>query len=120
MNEDLKLSFNYVFQFLLISYLVLLLINEFKKIIFLNLNYLMIAVMLFGILTILFPAKIKKEKLKIKRKHVLYIILLGVIGAIIIYIKIKELGWLSYLISAIAGILIILLSYIVLKDEDNS
>ena len=118
-NEDLKLSFNQVFQFLLISYLLLLLINEFKKITFINLNYLMIAVIIFGILTILFPVKIKQDKTKIKRKHILFIILLGIIGAIIIYLKIKELGWLSYLISGIAGILIILLSYMVLKDEDN-
>ena len=120
MNENIKIIFNDVFQFLLIAYLALLLINEFKKITFMNLNYLMIIVILFGILAILFPIKIKKEEFRIKRKHKLFILLLGIAGAIIIYIKIKELGWISYLISGIAGILIILLSYMVLKDEDNS
>ena len=47
-----------------------------------------------------------EEKFKVKRKHILYMTLLGIAGAIIIYIKIKQLGWLSYLISIIAGILI--------------
>ena len=64
LNKELKSSFNYVFQFLLITYLFLLLINEFKKITFINLNYLMISVILFGVLTVLFPIKVKKEKFK--------------------------------------------------------
>ncbi len=115
--ENLKHIFNEVFQFLLIIYLVLLLVNEFKKIEFVNLNYLMIIVIVFGILTILFPIEQVKEKFKIKQFHYIYIALLGITGTIIIYLKIKQLGIISYLISIIAGVLIIMLSYMVLKDE---
>jgi len=119
MNQDLKASFNYVFQITLVSYLLLLLINEFKKVVFINLNYLMIIVIIFGILTIFFPIEIKKEKYKIKKRDILLIFFLGILGSIIIFIKIKNLGIIAYLISIMAGVLIILLSYMVLKDEDN-
>ena len=119
MNEDLKTSFNHVFQILLIGYLLLLLVNEFKKITFINLNYLMIAVIIFGIATILFPIEIKKQQTKTTKKDIAFIIILGIIGSILIYLKTKELGWISYLISIIAGILIILLSKLVLEDEED-
>ena len=120
MNEDLKTSINNVFQVLLIGYLLLLLVNEFKKITFINLNYLMIAVIIFGIAAVLLPIEVKKEKTIVTKKDIAFIISLGIIGSVLIYLKTKELGWISYLISIIAGILIILLSKLVLEDEEDS
>jgi hypothetical protein len=45
---------------------------------------------------------------------------LGTLGLVLIYIKTEQLGWLSYVISAIAGVLIVLLGYLVYeKDEEE-
>ena len=49
----------------------------------------------------------------------MFIVALGIVGTVLIFIKTKELGWLSYLISIIAGILIILLSYLILEEDEN-
>jgi len=42
------------------------------------------------------------------------------LGSAIILYKIPNMGWMSYIISAITGILIILLSILVLKDENKN
>ena len=110
-----------IFQYLLMLYLLLLLIREFspKFLYILNLNYVLIAVILLGVITVL-TYKPKEKKLQKPTKFDYYLIyFLGVIGAVLIFIKIKELGWLSYLIAAIAGILIILLSKLVLEEENE-
>jgi len=62
---------------------------------------------------------IKKEKESITTKDHIFIIGAGILGFGIIYYKIQETGWLSYVISAMAGILIILLSILILEDEND-
>lgn len=116
-EEYVKLAIDYIFQFLLIILLFVLLINEFKKIEFINLNYLLITVLVFGILTIFLRPEIKRKKQEITKKDYYFIILMGIAGIILIYIKTSSLGWLSYLISIIGGILIILLSILILEDD---
>lgn len=113
---------NQVFHVFLVTYLLLLLLEEvFTGIVldYLNLNYLLIIVLIAGVLTVLFPTKEKKRKEKATGKDYLYTIFLGIAGTVIIFIKTKELGWLSYLISIIAGILIILLSFLVLEEDEK-
>lgn len=109
-----------IFQCILIFYLLLLLIREFypKFLYVLNLNYLLIAVIILGVITVLtYEPKKKQEKPTKKDYYLIYI--LGIVGTILIYIKIKSLGWISYLIAVIAGILIILLSKLVLEEDDE-
>jgi len=124
-NKEYKITPKHIitqtFQYLLIVYLILLLIEEYApKFIsnYINLNYLLVLVIIFGVITVLLPQK-KIKKQKPKRKDYYFIFILGIIGTILIYIKTKELGWLSYVISIIAGILIILLSILVLEDVKN-
>ena len=112
---------NHIFQALLVSYLLLLLIEQIwagSVSLYMNLNYLLILVIITGILDV-FSEHPEKKKEKIKWWDYVFISILGILGFIIIKFKTGELGWLSWLISIIAGILIILLSILVLEDEDD-
>ena len=108
-----------VFQYLLIIYLIILLIDQYFPIKFLNLNYLLVTVIVLGVITISFfkPEKEKKHKITRKDKYLIYF--LGILGAILIYLKTKEIGWISYLISIIGGALIIIISKLFLEEENG-
>lgn len=123
-NTNMRKSLNIIFQILLVAYLVLLLANEFFPVPF-NLNYLLIPVIAFGVLTAIFPYEPKEEKKDIQKKLVEYkygmilAFILGIIGAILIFIKTKDLGWISYIISAISGILIILVGFLIYQEDEE-
>jgi hypothetical protein len=107
-------SFNYI----LILYLGLLLLQEFKLLMNLNANYLLFAVIGFGVVTVLFPIE-KKEKQEMKWFDQVLVWVLGVLGVGLIYLKTQELGWLSYAISLIAGSLIVLVGYLIYDDSED-
>jgi len=116
---------NHVFQTLLITYLILLLIEQvYPNFVsqYLNLNYLLIIVIIIGILDVFSEHPEKKEKPKVKWFDYVFITALGILGFAIIRFKTATAldSWLSWVISIIAGILIILLSILVLdEDEEN-
>jgi predicted membrane channel-forming protein YqfA (hemolysin III family) len=112
---------NHVFQILLVTYLILLLLEQVWAgivSVYLNLNYLLILVIIAGILDI-FSEHQSKAKEKIKKIDYLFIGLLGIAGFFIIKFKTPNLGWISWIISIIAGILIILLSLLVLEEDET-
>jgi hypothetical protein len=112
---------NYLFQSLLIGYLFLLLIEQIwsrSVSVYLNLNYILMIVIICGILDVFSEHKKQKYE-KPSWKDYTYIVLLGLGGFIIIKLKTAQLGWLSGLISIIAGILIILLSLLVLEEDED-
>jgi hypothetical protein len=112
----------------------------------LSLNYLLIVVIVFGV-AFVFTNKEEKlegdEALKIKKgkygkkgsevreykmesysdilskDYTWLIYVLGVLGFVIIKLKTYSLGWLSWVISIVAGILIILLSLLVLEEDEE-
>ena len=107
---------NHIFQTILVTYLVLLLVEQIWTGLvstYLNLNYLLIIVIIAGILDV-FSEHPPKNKEETTKKDYIYIAVLGIAGFMIIKFKTSSLGWLSWLISIIAGILIILLSILVL------
>ena len=109
-----------LFEQLLVSYLLLLLIEEIwpKSVTpYLNMNILLILVIITGAIAVLTQKEEEKIISKPTRKDYLLIGILGLAGAGIIFYKTKEIGWLSYIISAISGILIILLSCLVINEE---
>ena len=110
--NDFKVIVNFLFQLFLVFYLILLLINEFVAIEFINLNYILVLTIIFGVLTVIFPVKkeVKEKPMKTFDKIIVYV--LAVIGMVLIFIKTKDLGWLSYVISIISGVLIVLLGNI--------
>ena len=112
---------NYLFQSLLIGYLLLLLIEQIwtgSVSAYFNLNYLLILVIASGILDV-FSEQPKNKQSKTTKKDYFFISILGLAGFIIIKLKTTQLGWLSWLISIIAGILIILLSILVLNEDEE-
>ena len=114
---------NHIFQVLLVTYLVLLLAEQIWTGIvstYLNLNYLLVIVIVSGILDVFSEHDDKPKDEKITKKDYWFITILGILGFIIIKYKTVQLGWLSWLVSIIAGILIILLSILVLEEEDEN
>ena len=113
---------NHTFQILLVTYLILLLIEQIWTgvvSVYLNLNYLLIAVIVIGILDV-FSDHPNKSNERADWKDYAFIIILGILGFAIIKYKTAELEWISWVISIIAGILIILLSILVLEEEDEN
>ncbi len=112
---------SHLFQNLLIVYLILLLLEQVVSGFvsqYLNLNYLLIIVIVVGVLDVFSEHPIQVQQ-KPKTKDYIFIFILGVLGFAIIKFKTSALGWLSWLISIIAGILIILLSILVLEEDEN-
>ncbi|MFH0906218.1 MAG: hypothetical protein V1824_02690 [archaeon] len=112
---------SHIFQTLLVTYLILLLIEQIWTgfvSVYLNLNYLLIVVIIAGIIDVF--AEHKPQKQKTKKSDYVLIYALGILGFAIIKFKTIELGWLSWVISIIAGILIILLSLLILEEDEDS
>ena len=112
---------NHAFQILLVTYLLLLLIEQIWTgvvSVYLNLNYLLIIVIVAGIADV-FSEHIPIANKKASWKDYIFVAALGVVGFGIIKYKTLELGWLSWVISVIAGILIILLSVLILEEDDT-
>ena len=111
---------SHLFQTLLVTYLILLLIEQIYTgfvSTYLNLNYLLILTIASGIADV-FTKKEKTKQTTTKKDYYL-IYALGILGTIIIKFKTAELGYLSWIISIIAGILIILLSHLILEEDEE-
>jgi len=79
----------------------------------------MLIVIVFGALSILFPVEKTERKEEFNLRDKLLIIGLGVLGAAIIFLKLKELGWIGYVISILGGLIIALLSWLLLTENDE-
>ena len=111
---------NTLFQSFLVAYLVLLLIEQIwsgSVSFYLNLNYLLVVVIITGILDV-FSTHPEQKSEKVSKKDYIFVYILGILGFIIIKFKTGDLGWLSWVISIIAGVLIILLSILVLEEDE--
>lgn len=111
--------------YLVFLFLVYLLVGEFKEVFSFNIFNLILMgiVIISGILNMFYEKKTNeyeleknRHKLQITKKDWVFMFGLGILGAFLIFYKTKELGWLSYIIS---GILIILISVLVLGENDE-
>jgi hypothetical protein len=118
MKQERALYAHEGFQSLLVAYLVLLLINQFKQLIFpVYLNWLLALVVVLGIFDVLFYKHTDEERQRTIFNTVL-IWILGLLGIILVFIKTQDLGGISYIISILAGTLIILLGYSAYRVND--
>jgi len=125
----IKKIINEIFSFSLILYLILFLLEEIKPnfvLNYLNLNSFLILVVVSGILTVLTKSddinKLDKTEKKTKKIDYIFAFILGAIGGIVTYYKIKEIeNWLSLVISLVIFILIFLIALLFLdKDEGKN
>ena len=109
-----------LFQICLIIFLLLLLASQFRNEIkeYINLNYFLAVVIILGIYVFLRSEK-QEKRIEIKRSDYYFIFLCGIVGCLIVWYKLKNLGTLSYLISLLSGILIITLSFLLLEEEKS-
>jgi hypothetical protein len=115
--NDVKYLINFFFQFFLIIYLILLLVNEFNYFTHFNSTWVLIPTIVFGIITAIFSKEEKERKEDMKTFDKILVWFLALIGMILIFIKTKDLGWLSYVISVISGVLIVLVGYLIYEDD---
>ena len=111
-----------LFFTLLVTYLLLLLAETIwtgSVSAHMNINYLLIIVIISGVISVLTGKEEEKvENVEVTKKDYLYIGALGIAGSLIIWYKIKDIGNLAYLISGVAGALIILLSLLLFKEDE--
>lgn len=130
---DFRVIIHTTFQIILILFLLTLLVQQFNPDLIdkhININYFLIAVLVFGILTIL----TKKKRYSLERVNefvdeaekptfnfYLFVIFMGAVGTFLIWYKLKtmDIGYAAYLISGLGGILIIYLSILGLDEDTN-
>ncbi|MEA1994522.1 MAG: hypothetical protein U9N35_09070 [Euryarchaeota archaeon] len=108
-----------LFQISLVIFLLLLLASQFRSGIkeYANINYFLVVVILLGVY-VFFQSEKKAEMPEIKNTDYYFIVLCGIVGAVLVWYKVRDLGNLAYLISALSGVLIVSLSYLLLKEEE--
>src|SRR5688500_606934 len=120
-----------LFQFSLVTYLILLLTETIKEgfvSYFFNLNILLGVVLFSGIVMVLTHderierltkmIEDKKEQPSTWDGNYIGLVTLG--GAALVYYKTEELGALSVLITFITGVIIFLLSYLIMTDHSDA
>ncbi len=117
-QEKPRTIINWLFQITLVLYLTLLVVNEFIKIKY-GLNTLLVLTIIFATLTIIYPEKKKKKEETFGYKEKALIIILSIIGFILVYLKTKQLGWISYLISIITALIIFFVGYLIYEDDEK-
>jgi amino acid permease len=110
------------FGVLLVIYLLLLLVDTiWEKSVssLLDMNIILIIVIIFAVIVTFTQPEIKEEPehRKYGKKFTIFSVCIGIVGAIIIWYKTNEIGWLSYLVSITGGGMITLLSLIVMEGN---
>ena len=122
-TETIKQILNYSFQLIIFIFLITLLLQQFYPFEVnsrININWFMVAVIVIGTLSIIFPTKEKKKHYKITLKDYIFVVVLGIIGWLIIFLKLNNLGWIGWIISILGGLIIIILSWLVLEDKKDN
>lgn len=111
-----------IFKVSLVSYLLLYLIDNYQIGFvsdYFNINILLTIALITGVITIIFKEETLDDNLQksLTKMDYLFIIIIGIISSLLVYFNIKEIGKLAYLISAVTGVIIILISILLLKDS---
>lgn len=127
-REIIKNLISLAFEASLVSYLFFYLVETLSASFvsrFYSLNYHLLFVIITGVLTVILPldkeVEIVEPKRKVKVRDYIFMSILALTAAAIIWYKTKELGRLSLAIAALSGLIIFFLSLLLIfdKDEDN-
>jgi len=114
-NEIFKVSIVFYFLFLLIETIDSGFIAD-----YFDLTILVYTIIISGIISMIYKEELEEDNnLKYKISDWIVILILGVGSMFFIFFQIRDLGNLSYYISLLAGIIIILISFFLFKDETN-
>lgn len=122
-NEYLRSILTETFQKILFVFLLTLLVHEFKPLYiehYISLNRFLLVVIVLGIIAVLVePDKsdVLNEPATLNRSDYILIAISGIAGSVIVWYKIKDIGWVAYLISAMSGVLIITLSILMVEES---
>lgn len=115
-----------LFKVSLISYFTFYLINDLAPGFvsrYFNLNIILVIVVISGIVTILGgkEEEVKKEKQRTQIYDYVLILIAGLITTILIFIGIKDMGKMAYLVSIVAGGIVIIVSILLFNEptKDN-
>lgn len=112
-----------IFQFSLVTYLLLLLAETLQEgfvSYFFNLNILLGVVLVTGIVMVFTHSEQINQSpppQKLKIIDVLYILMIALGAGFLVYYKTKELGQIAIIVAVITGVLIILLSLLIFLDH---
>jgi hypothetical protein len=112
-----------VFQVTLITYLILLLLENLQTGFvsnFIDLNWLLPIILISGIAMALLGAEEEPKNKKFNEFDLYFIVLLTISSGLLIFYKTKELGWLSYLIAATTSLIIFILSILIFVDKSKT
>ena len=110
-----------IFPIVLITYLIYFLFEDFLPGLIsdhLSLNWILVICAITGFLS-LFTKEEKEKKTALTKKDYIFIIILAILGTLLIWQKIKELGWLSWVIAVISGVLIVIISLLLLEEDEE-
>lgn len=118
--DNIKQIINQSFTVLLVVFLLVILIEEiFPNTIqrYINSNYLLVVVIALGIPSVLWSEEKPNKKQPITRKDYLLMTFFGLAGFGILFYKLRTFP-MGIVISLVGGVLIILLSCLVLNEEE--
>jgi hypothetical protein len=116
LEEIFKVSVVYYFVFYLLEQIFPGIISN-----FLNLNYILALVILTGFILVLGRGEEQEKSFfseKLTLKDWFFLISLSLLGSLIIFFKIREIGFYAYLISLISFFILILVPYFILQEKD--
>lgn len=111
-----------IFEISLISYLFFYLLDQFFKQLvssYINLNIFLIIIFSSGIILNLFKIKTEEKKPANKVRDYLFIFILGLAATIFIYLKLEATFWIKIFSAIIGGTIIVLLTKILLSNEND-
>ena len=114
----------YLFLPVLGVYLLLLLVDAiFPDSIsrYVNLEYLLIPVVFTGIIAVLtgFKKERSPEEQIMARGDIVPVICCGIVGAVIVWYQTRDAGWLTYVISPVSGMIIVLLTMVIWQNPEE-
>jgi len=88
---------------------------------YLNLNYFFIAAIASGVIVIISRPQMREETKErlLDNRSIIILCLSGLAVSVMIYCKIREIGWPSYFISITSGVLTMLMLLIVWREDDE-
>lgn len=110
-----------IFKVSLLTYFILLIVEEFNEGMisnYFNLNILLTIIIVSGISSVLLHSDDEVEQKKSRRIKELYMIIgIAIIGGVLIFFKLRDIGTIAYIVSFLFIVLTIIISILIVDDK---